>query len=93
MLYFYCQIFCFEVSLFHKMSTIIKVLGPNLVDTSLAWGSVSFDEFLNSILHALFYTVILIHSSLHVAFSLNLKFFSYIFSYMYAFYNHIILTF
>ena len=37
-------------------------------------------EFPSFILHALFYTVILIYSSLHVVFFLNLKFFSYFFS-------------
>ena len=46
----------------------------------------TFDEFLCFILHALFYTVILIYSSLHVVFSLkNLRVLSCIFSYMYAF--------
>ena len=39
------------------------------------------------------YAVILIYFSLHVVFSLNLKVFSYIFSYTYAFSNNIVLTF
>ena len=52
------------------------------------------DEFLSFILHALFYTVILIYFSSHVVFSLNLKLFSqHIFSYIYAFFNHKVLTF
>ena len=41
------------------------------------------DECLSFILHALFNIVILIYSSLNVAFSLNLKVCSYIFSYIY----------
>ena len=51
------------------------------------------DEFLSFILHALFYTVNLTYFSLHVFFSLNLKIFSHIFSYIYAFCNHKVLTF
>ena len=51
------------------------------------------DEFLSSILHALFYIAILIYFSLHVVFSLNLKIFSHIFGYIYAFCNHKVLTF
>ena len=39
------------------------------------------------------YAVILIYFSLHVVFSLNLKVFSYVFSYTYAFFDNKVLTF
>ena len=52
-----------------------------------------FDEFLSFILHALFCAVILIYSSLNVVSFLNLKMFSYIFSYMCAFCKHKILAY
>ena len=51
------------------------------------------DEFLSFILHALFYTVILIYFSLNVVSFLNLKIFAYIFSYMCAFCKHKILAY
>ena len=51
------------------------------------------DEFLSFILNALFYIVILIYFSLHAAFSFTLKTFSHIFSFIYAFCNHEVLTF
>ena len=51
------------------------------------------DEFLSFILHVLFYTRILSCFSLHVLFSLNLKILSHIFSYVYGFCNHKVLTF
>ena len=51
------------------------------------------DEFLSFILNALFYIVILIYFSLHAMFSLTLKTFSHIFSFIYTFCNHKVLTF
>ena len=50
------------------------------------------DEFLSFILNALFYIVILIYFSLHAMFSLTLKTFSHIFSFIYTFCNHKVLT-
>ena len=52
-----------------------------------------FDEFLSFILNALFYIAIQIYFSLHAVFSLTLKIFSHIFSFIYAFFNHKVLTF
>ena len=52
-----------------------------------------FDGFLSFILHALFYVMILIYSSLHVVFFLNLKVLSYIISFIYAFCKHKILAY
>ena len=46
------------------------------------------DEFPTFILSALFYIVILIYFSLHAVFSLTLKTFSHIFSFIYTFCNH-----
>ena len=51
------------------------------------------DEFPSFILHTLFYTSILIYSSLYVVFFLNLKVFLYIFGYIYVFCKHKILFF
>ena len=60
---------------------------------SLEFCEIISDKFLSFILHLLFYTAILIYFLLHVMFSLNLKIFSYIFSYIYAFCNHKVLPF
>ena len=43
------------------------------------------DELLSFILHGLFYTVILMYSSLHIVFLLSLKVFSCVFNHTYAF--------
>ena len=51
------------------------------------------DEFLSFILNAMFCIAILIYISLHAVFSLTLKIFSHIFSFIYAFCNHKVLTF
>ena len=51
------------------------------------------NEFLSFILNALCYIAILIYFSLHAVFSFTLKIFSHIFSFIYAFSNHKVLTF
>ena len=51
------------------------------------------DKFLSFIMHAFFYSVILIYFLLVDVFSRSLKVFSYIFSYIYAFCNDKILAF
>ena len=51
------------------------------------------DEFLSFILNTLFYIVILIYLLLHALFSLTLKTFSRIFSFIYGLCNHKVLTF
>ena len=51
------------------------------------------DEFFSFILNVLFYTKVMTYFSLHLLFSLNSKIWSCIFSYLYAFCNHEVLTF
>ena len=101
-LFFYFQISCFDCPLLNKclQLSMFKAKDYRYI-ISLEFCELvreKCDEFLSSILHALFYTVILIYFSLdvvssliknflsHVVFS-NLKIFSHIFSY-YAFCNH-----
>ena len=79
-LFFYFQISCFDCPLLNKCLQLSMFKAKDYrYFISLEFCELireRCDEFLSSILHALFFTVILIYSLLHVLFSFNLKNFS-----------------
>ena len=94
------SIFILFILIYEKFYTKL-ILTYNITQCYIYFISLEFcelnrekcDECLSFILNAMFYIVILIYFSLHAVFSLTLKIFSHIFSFIYAFCNHKVLTF
>ena len=94
------SIFILFILIYRKFYTKL-ILTYNITQCYIYFISLEFceltrencDEFPSFILNAMFCIVILIYFSLHAVFSLTLKIFSHIFSFIYAFCNHKVLTF